>query len=144
MPAPARCGRPAQHQLVKAFRTITEALRRSPVERGAIAVADRLDAFIPRVVRTPWGELELDPQHRWRLIHVACKAKDVSEFEREKEVTGRLLAVAAQVPGAIGAGASVLDLADDLAKAESAGDFADKAGTMLLCTTAEAAANRAR
>ena len=50
--------------LVKAFRTITEALRRSPVERGAIAVADRLDAFIPRVVRTPWGELELGPQHR--------------------------------------------------------------------------------
>ena len=28
----------------------------------------------------------------------------MSEFEREKEVTGRLLAVAAQVPGAIGAG----------------------------------------
>jgi len=85
------------------------------VERGAIAVADRLDAFIPRVVRTPWGELELDPQHRWRLIHVACKAKDVSEFEREKEVTARLLAVAAQVPGVIGAGASVLDLADEAA-----------------------------
>ena len=68
----------------------------------------------------------------------------MSEFEREKEVTGRLLAVAVQVPGAIGAGASVLDLADDLARAESAGDFADKAGTMLLCTTAEAAVNRAR
>ena len=41
----------------------------------------------------------------------------MSEFEREreKEVTGRLLAVAVQVPGAIGAGASVLDLADEAA-----------------------------
>jgi hypothetical protein len=99
-----------------------------------------LERTIPTVLHTPWGEQrELSSRQWWELVDVACTAKDVNDLLREEEVDERLKMLEAKVRGAVGARASVRDLADDMAEAKSIGDKVRTAATAGVCAAADKA-----
>lgn len=110
--------------------------RLNPAEVEAAAV--RLKRMIPTVIQTPWGEQrQLSAGQWWELVDVACKAKDVHEFLRQDTIDEQLRMLEAELPGAVGARASVRELADDMAQAQSIEDKVRTAAIAGVCATAD-------
>ena len=104
------------------------------------AATRELERIIPTVLHTPWGEQRELSSRQWlELVDVACTAKDVNDFLREQEIDERLGMLQAELPGAVGARASVRNLADDMAKAKSTADKVRMAATAGVCAAADEA-----
>ena len=109
------------------------------VDEAAVRAATRqLDQKVPAFVRTPLGDFVVpDQRQRWQLIHVACRAQDVLEFQRQTEVRNQLVLLGEELPGAVGYGLSIYSLANELANTKKFGDQTRKAAGAALCMSAE-------
>jgi hypothetical protein len=101
-----------------------------PALEAAIREFERI---VPMVVHTRWGEVKLSERQWWKLVDVACKAKDVNDFRREDEVDRRLWMLAAELPEPIGSAASVVNLANEMAQAKYSDDRERALATARVC-----------
>jgi hypothetical protein len=88
------------------------------------------------LVRTRLHEGKLTDRLQWKLIDVACTAKDVDELRRKPEVETGVWTLAAELPDPIGVAASVYNLANDLAKAKDSDERAGIRATAQFCARA--------
>jgi hypothetical protein len=88
------------------------------------------------LVHARLGEVEVTDRQLWKLVDVACTAKDVPDAVRQRDVEEGVGMLASELPDPIGTVASVYGLANDLAEAKTS----DERATVQFCARAAQAA----
>lgn len=130
----AGIGTGADEAIRIAGRGLRSLLRVFGHDGGELAAASRR---LEMLVQKRLGEVELTDRLHWKLIAVACTAKDVPDVVREHDVEAGVGMLASELPDPIGIAASVYGLANDLAEAKSSDERAGIRATAQFCARAD-------